>query len=223
MPMPMPSSHKPFVGLAACGLIAILLGWPLVPASRGSSSWASARSGCRRGSRWSWWRGRRWRIGRSRQTSTRKAGSTSPIRRARTTTSRSSLPNGRTGSSGSRTRDGDGTYEIRTIFADHMMFPEGTMWHDGSLYVSAPPSIWKLTDTNGDGVADQRVEWFQGKTLTGCANDLHGPYLGPDGWIYWCKGAFAVRPTNARASRRSSPERRTSSAAGPTARTSSRS
>ena len=28
-------------------------------------------------------------------------------------------------------------------------------------------------------------------TLTGCANDLHGPHLGPDGRIYWCKGAFA--------------------------------
>ena len=40
-------------------------------------------------------------------------------------------------------------------------------------------------------MADKRVEWFQGKTLTGCANDLHGPYPGPDGWIYWCKGAFA--------------------------------
>ena len=52
-------------------------------------------------------------------------------------------------------------------------------------------SIWKLTDTDGDGVADQREVWFDGKTLTGCANDLHGPYLGPDGWIYWCKGAFA--------------------------------
>jgi putative membrane-bound dehydrogenase-like protein len=88
-------------------------------------------------------------------------------------------------------RDGDGRYDLRTIFADRMMFPEGTMWYRGSLYVSAPPSIWKLTDTDGDGVADQRVEWFQGKTLTGCANDLHGPYLGPDGWIYWCKGAFA--------------------------------
>ncbi len=87
-------------------------------------------------------------------------------------------------------RDGDGRFDTRTIFADRMMFPEGTMWYDGSLYVSAPPSIWKLTDTDGDGVADQRVEWFQGKTLTGCANDLHGPYLGPDGWIYWCKGAF---------------------------------
>ena len=87
--------------------------------------------------------------------------------------------------------DGDGRFDKSTIFADKMMFPEGTMWFDGSLYVAAPPSIWKLTDTDGDGIADQRTEWFQGKTLTGCANDLHGPYLGPDGWIYWCKGAFA--------------------------------
>lgn len=87
--------------------------------------------------------------------------------------------------------NGDGRFDKQVVFADRMMFPEGAMWRDGSLYVSAPPSIWKLTDTNGDGVADQRVEWHQGKTLTGCANDLHGPYLGPDGWIYWAKGAFA--------------------------------
>lgn len=88
-------------------------------------------------------------------------------------------------------KDGDGKYETQTVFADNMMFPEGTMWLDGSLYVSAPPVIWKLTDTDGDGVADERVEWFDGKTLTGCANDLHGPYAGLDGWIYWTKGAFA--------------------------------
>ena len=87
--------------------------------------------------------------------------------------------------------DGDGIFDKQTVFADRMMFPEGTMWLDGSLYVSAPPSIWKLTDTDGDGAADKRIEWFLGKTLTGCANDLHGPYLGLDGWIYWCKGAFA--------------------------------
>ena len=87
--------------------------------------------------------------------------------------------------------DGDGVFDKRVVFAEHMMFPEGTLFFDGSLYVSAPPSIWKLTDKDGDGVADERVEWFQGKTLTGCANDLHGPYAGPDGYIYWCKGAFA--------------------------------
>ena len=87
--------------------------------------------------------------------------------------------------------DGDGRFDKSVVFADGMMFPEGTLCFDGSLYVAAPPSLWKLTDTDHDGIADRREEWFAGKTLTGCANDLHGPYLGPDGWIYWCKGAFA--------------------------------
>ena len=87
--------------------------------------------------------------------------------------------------------DGDGRYDRRTVFADRMMLPEGVLWHDGSVYVAAPPSIWKLTDTDGDGVADRREEWFDAQTLTNCANDLHGPYLGLDGWIYWTKGAFA--------------------------------
>lgn len=87
--------------------------------------------------------------------------------------------------------DGDGVYDHRTVFADQLMFPEGALWHQGALYVSAPPSIWKLSDTDDDGVADQREEWHAGGTLGGCANDLHGPFLGPDGWIYWCKGAWA--------------------------------
>ena len=87
--------------------------------------------------------------------------------------------------------DGDGIFDKSVLFAENLMFPEGSMWLDGSLHVAAPPSIWKLTDTDDDGVADHREEWFQGKTLTGCANDLHGPYLGVDGHVYWCKGAFA--------------------------------
>jgi hypothetical protein len=36
--------------------------------------------------------------------------------------------------------DGDGKYDTSTVFADKMMFPEGTLWHEGSLYVSAPPA-----------------------------------------------------------------------------------
>ena len=87
--------------------------------------------------------------------------------------------------------DGNGTFENGTVFAEGLMFPEGALWHDGSFYVAAPPQIWKFTDTDDNGVCDEREIWFDGKTLTGCANDLHGPYLGQDGWIYWCKGAFA--------------------------------
>jgi len=83
---------------------------------------------------------------------------------------------------------GSGKFDKSTVFADKVMFPEGAMWRDGSFYVGAPPSIWKFTPTPS-GL--QREEWFKGKTLTGCGNDLHGPYAGPDGWIYWCKGAFA--------------------------------
>ena len=88
-------------------------------------------------------------------------------------------------------KDGDGRFDERTVFADKLSFPEGTMWLDGSLYVAAPPVIWKLTDSDGDGVAEKREVWMDGGTLTGCANDLHGPYAGPDGFVYWCKGAFA--------------------------------
>jgi putative membrane-bound dehydrogenase-like protein len=88
-------------------------------------------------------------------------------------------------------KDGDGRFESHTVFVDKLPFPEGTMWLDGSLYVAAPPVIWKFTDVDGDGVADRKEVWFDGGTVTGCANDLHGPYAGPDGYVYWCKGAFA--------------------------------
>lgn len=87
-------------------------------------------------------------------------------------------------------RDGDGIYDESNVFAEGLPFPEGILIHDGSVYVSAPPHIWKLTDTDGDQVADERTSWFDGGSIDGCGNDLHGPYLGPDGFFYWTKGGF---------------------------------
>lgn len=86
---------------------------------------------------------------------------------------------------------GDGHFDRRTVFADDLMLPQGVLWWRDSVLVAAPPEILQFRDTDGDGTADERTVWFDGKTLTGCANDLHGPYAGRDGAVYWCKGAFA--------------------------------
>ncbi|XZE51475.1 DUF7133 domain-containing protein [Planctomycetaceae bacterium SH139] len=88
-------------------------------------------------------------------------------------------------------QDGDGRFDTRQVAAEQLPFTAGILAIDNVLLVSAPPQILKLTDQDGDGVCESREVWFDGKTITGCANDLHGPYLGRDGWIYWCKGAFA--------------------------------
>lgn len=87
--------------------------------------------------------------------------------------------------------DGDGFFDTATLFADRLMMLQGTLWHRGALYAAAGAQIWKFTDRDADGVADEREVWFDGKTLTNCGNDMHGPYLGRDGWFYWCKGGFA--------------------------------
>ncbi len=84
--------------------------------------------------------------------------------------------------------DGDGVFDKSTIFADKMTFPQGACWLDGSLYVCSPPGLWKLTDTDGDGVADKRELIVSGFEYTGNAADVHGPFLHPNGRLYWCHG-----------------------------------
>lgn len=117
---------------------------------------------------------------------------------------------------------GDGKFDKQTVFVKNVMLPEGCMWLNGSLYVAAPPHILKFTDTDDDGVADKEEIWFDGKTLTGCANDLHGPYRGPDGYIYWTKGAFAKQDYTLANGKKFTTRKRTSSARRRTARTSNR-
>ena len=88
-------------------------------------------------------------------------------------------------------RDHDGKFDERTVVADKLPFVEGVLSLGKDLLACAPPNIYRLSDEDADGVCEKREVWFDAQTITGCANDLHGPYLGRDGWIYWCKGAFA--------------------------------
>src|SRR6185295_18215384 len=45
--------------------------------------------------------------------------------------------------------DGDGVFDKSVVFADKLTFPMGALWYRGSLYVCAPPSVWKLTEVDG--------------------------------------------------------------------------
>jgi putative membrane-bound dehydrogenase-like protein len=91
--------------------------------------------------------------------------------------------------------NGDGIYDKHTVFADKLTFPNGGVWLDGSLYVCSAPGVWKFTDRDGDGVADERTAIASGFDYTGNAADLHGPWLHPNGRLYWCHGRKTFKAT----------------------------
>ena len=84
--------------------------------------------------------------------------------------------------------DGDGIYDRSTIFADKLTLPAGAVWYRGALYVAAPPDLIRFEDTDGDGVADKREVIVHGWHLSSNAASLHGPFFGPDGWLYLTDG-----------------------------------
>jgi len=84
--------------------------------------------------------------------------------------------------------NGDGVFDKSTIFADKMTFPMGVLCLNGAVYSCSPPSLWKLEDTDGDGVCDKRTEIVTKFGSTGNAADIHGPFLGPDGRLYFSDG-----------------------------------
>jgi putative membrane-bound dehydrogenase-like protein len=66
----------------------------------------------------------------------------------------------------------------------------GILWHDDALFVTCFPSLYKLTDPDGDGVFDKTEELVTGMGIhVGYGgHDMHGPVLGVDGRIYWSQG-----------------------------------
>ncbi len=80
--------------------------------------------------------------------------------------------------------DGDGVFDRSSVFADKLTFPMGVLWHDSALYVASAPSIWRLADKDGDGVAEVREQIATGFKSRGNAADVHGPFLAPNGRLY---------------------------------------
>jgi putative membrane-bound dehydrogenase-like protein len=93
------------------------------------------------------------------------------------------------------TPNADGKFEHKTVFADHFNtditgVAAGVLAFGDSVYTTVQPDLWKLNDTDGDGVADKRVSLSYGHGIhVGFGgHDMHGPTMGPDGRIYWSQG-----------------------------------
>lgn len=89
--------------------------------------------------------------------------------------------------------DGDGKYDTSKVFVDDLVFPQGVLWHDGALYCASHPSFWKFQDTKGTGKADRAEELATGFNFNGNGCDIHGPFLGPDGRLYWTDGRHGYK------------------------------
>jgi glucose/arabinose dehydrogenase len=84
----------------------------------------------------------------------------------------------------------DGRATKATKFAEGLNIPIGVLPLPGGreVIVWSIPNIWKLSDTDGDGRADQREVLYGPFDFVDTHGDQNAFRLGPDGWVYACHG-----------------------------------
>ena len=84
--------------------------------------------------------------------------------------------------------DNDGRMDKSVVFADGLRWPQSVCCSHGGIYVIAPPNLYYLKDTNGDGVADQNeiiCSGFNSSNVQALSNGLE---WGRDNAIYFSSG-----------------------------------
>ncbi len=99
--------------------------------------------------------------------------------------------------------DGDGAVDASTVFADGFNDPAagiaaGVLAHGKDVWFTCIPDVWRLTDNDDDGVADERrrLHTGYGVHMGFYGHDLHGPRMGPDGRIYFSIGDRGANVTD---------------------------
>jgi len=92
-------------------------------------------------------------------------------------------------------KDEDGTADAMQLYADGFAtevtgIAAGVLWHEGEVYSTIAPDVWRMRDTDGDGKVDEREIMATGFGLhiAYAGHDMHGLTVGPDGKIYWSIG-----------------------------------
>lgn len=83
-----------------------------------------------------------------------------------------------------RDTDGDGTFDESHLFAEHLLWAAGIQPWKGGVFVTAPPDIWYMKDTNGDFVADEKTKVYTGFGTGNQQAMLNNLTLGLDFKVY---------------------------------------
>ncbi len=84
--------------------------------------------------------------------------------------------------------DLDGRFETSRVFADKLLFPTGLQPWLGGVIVTLAGQVLYLKDTDGDGTADLREEWFRGFAAENPQLRANHPRLALDNRVYIANG-----------------------------------
>ena len=95
--------------------------------------------------------------------------------------------------------NGDGIYDKHSVFIDNLLLPRMILPLDDRIMVGITNSLdlWTYRDTNGDGVADEKIKIYKGGKRGG--NMEHQPsglVWGLDNWIYLTYQSIRYRFTD---------------------------
>ncbi|MCK6446460.1 MAG: DUF5329 family protein [Planctomycetes bacterium] len=87
--------------------------------------------------------------------------------------------------------NGDGTFDKRTIFIEHLNLASGLEVGHGGVWIGAAPKLYFIPDRNDDLVPDSDPEVvLDGFGYEDTHETLNAFTWGPDGWLYGCHGVF---------------------------------
>lgn len=95
--------------------------------------------------------------------------------------------------------DGDGRADVSQLYAEGFNdmltgIAAGILSYDDEVYLTAAPDVWRLKDTDADGMADERTKIAHGFGIhiAYAGHDMSGLTMGPDGKVYWSIGDLGV-------------------------------
>ena len=92
--------------------------------------------------------------------------------------------------------DGDGRMDKSSTYLDNLILPRAILTLDNKVLIGEPPHLWLCEDTDGDGVADEKISIFDnfGKRESGnVEHKINGLQWTMDNWIYNTKSASIFR------------------------------